>query len=76
VLHAHVSGLQALEAMLSAVRGEAKRVITVFGCRGEEDRSVSGLSGAWPEKVSWHFWRPQVLSPGVGKTSRCACHPS
>jgi hypothetical protein len=29
---------EALDAMLSALRGNAKNIYTVFGCRGEEDR--------------------------------------
>jgi len=31
---------EALEAMLSALKGPANRIITVLGCRGEEDRSM------------------------------------
>lgn len=30
--------VQALEAMLGSLKGSAARIITVVGCRGEEDR--------------------------------------
>lgn len=31
---------EALDAMLSALRGNAKNIFTVFGCQGERDRTL------------------------------------